>query len=207
MAFQKNCDDCGKPISVDKVDDKWVASNLDGTPHEKHRKAGAGGGGAYRGGGGRSEAEIHDIRREAVLNAAVAWGSANLSAGLEYTREQVLETAKLFHAFVVEGRPKVGTSASSPPATSPAPAAPRAPAAPATRAPAAAPTAQRSAPTVTATTSQPASGVTRTDLCDECGEPIGEDGKVVRRAGGQVVGLCLADYTRLKTATSKTNAA
>lgn len=100
------CNTCQAPISFrkDEENDKWLRFNLDGTPHTHERKPGGGGR------AGRSEGELHDIRREAVLKAAVAYvvGKAQASdpeTVKQITANAVIQTAKVFLAFVEEGRP------------------------------------------------------------------------------------------------------
>lgn len=111
MAIEKVCDrnvngqPCGKPILLEKNQDtdKWEPLNLDGSPHTHPRPQGMGGGGTRP---MRTEAELHDIRREAVLNAAVAFSSAKIRAGAEIKSADVVQIARLFLSFVEEGRPR-----------------------------------------------------------------------------------------------------
>lgn len=107
-----DCRACGgKFVWGDKAGERVDPET--GKPHEcKGRKPFAGGGG-FR---GKSPEELglererqYDIRREAVLNAAVAWLGHRMSAETvdanTLKAEDVLEVADKFHAWVVKGRP------------------------------------------------------------------------------------------------------
>lgn len=97
MAEPKSCRTCGKPIVFAGQDDngKWIIKNPDGTPHVDERRGG-GGGNAPR---GRSAAELHDIRREAVLNSTIA----AMAAGLDMA--EVISNANRFLQWVEQNRP------------------------------------------------------------------------------------------------------
>ena len=94
------CRDCGAPISFTKRDDgKWNVNNADGSKHNCPKRQNN-----VRS-FGRSASEQHDIRREAVLNAAVEFASAKISAGVEINAGDVIKVAKAFLQFVEEDRP------------------------------------------------------------------------------------------------------
>jgi hypothetical protein len=105
---EKPCLSCGKPITFKPSTTRTKEDgspafdrfNPDGTPHIDERKNGGGGG--YR---GKSEAEMHDIRREAVLNAAVAFASACIAGGKEIDSAAVIVVADRFLKWVETGRP------------------------------------------------------------------------------------------------------
>lgn len=105
MTDAPKCNGCGQPISFkQRADGGWTRFNLDDTPHTHERKTGGGGR------PGRSEAELHDIRREAVLNAAVAYMAAKLTATpyektAEINAAHVLKVADAFLAWVEKDRP------------------------------------------------------------------------------------------------------
>jgi len=100
------CNRCGQEIVFAGQDEggKWIINNPDGTRHVDQQRQGG------RGFGGKSPAEQHDIRREATLNAAVAYvvGKAQASGPEEAAKlnaKVVVDVARAFLAFVEEGRP------------------------------------------------------------------------------------------------------
>jgi len=104
--MSNNCNRCGQPIVFSGQDEngKWIINNPDGTRHVDQQKQ------SNRGFGGKSPAEQHDIRREATLNAAVAYcvGKAQASGIEEAAKlnaKTVLDVARAFLSFVEEGRP------------------------------------------------------------------------------------------------------
>jgi hypothetical protein len=114
---EKTClnDACKKPIVLkeDPETGKWKPFNPDGSPHVHPKPAFTGGGGGYR---GKSEAEMHDIRREAVLNSAVNFAVSRVNGGENLTEVDVLAIAGAFLRWVETGRP---SSFQQPAATAP----------------------------------------------------------------------------------------
>jgi hypothetical protein len=86
------CNGCRKPITFrrDEDNDKWLRFNPDGTPHVHER----------RGGGGRSAAELRDIRRLSVLKAAAAFGASRP----DMKSSDVLTIANRWLAWLERGR-------------------------------------------------------------------------------------------------------
>jgi hypothetical protein len=110
------CNTCQKVITFQAKEDGtgWNRFNPDGTPHNHERK------GPPARSFGRSEGEIHDIRREAVLNAAVEFAVGKLATGIppdSIKAADVVTIAEVFHDFVMKGRP---TAAAQKPAPKPA---------------------------------------------------------------------------------------
>jgi hypothetical protein len=99
------CRDCQAPIAFAKLPNgRFKPTNPDGSDHNcpNRQNRAASNVRSF----GRSAAELHDIRREAVLNAAVAFASAKLEAGTDIGAAQVIQVAHAFLAFVEEDRPE-----------------------------------------------------------------------------------------------------
>lgn len=170
------CFTCQKPITFSDNPDpetgKKIVLNEDGTRHTHPKPAFGAGGGGYR---GKSEAEMHDIRREAVLNAAVAYSAARMTAGDGVEPQDVINTANLFLRWVETDRPK----AFAPASTATAPMSPPRPV----------------QPTSSGTPAALSSGSGRPvpPPCDVCGaNPVPGGGKFAGRV------LCKVHYTQAK---------
>jgi len=100
------CRSCEAPIAFEKNGSGgWNVLNADGSRHDCPKKQQQQRTGNVRS-FGRSQAELHDIRREAVLNSAVAFASAKVAAGTEISGTDVIAMAKAFLRFVEEDRPE-----------------------------------------------------------------------------------------------------